>query len=117
MTGLLRTQAISIGHQGEEGVGSLPTGHVGAQVDGHQVAGEEKLHPLSALRQDEHVPTIAGTLIHPVAAEYRIVKLSKTLLHHGSIVAQWICLHGDAQEKAKVIDAIVQGLNVKYQDK
>jgi len=101
-----KTLSISVGHQGEKGVGSLATGHKGAQVNGHQVAGEEDLLSLGALRKDQHISPIGGALVHPVTAEHRVVEILKALLHLGSIVAQWICLQCDSQQKAHIEDAI-----------
>jgi len=112
-----KTLAISVGHQGEKGVGSLATGHKGAQVNGNQVAGKKDLLSLGALREDQHISPIGGALVYPVAAEYRVVELLKAFLHLGSIVAQWICLQCDSQQKAHVEKAIRQGIHIKYQAK
>jgi len=98
--------AISVGHHGEKGVGSLATGHKGAQVNGNQVAGEEDLLSLGALREDQHISPIGGALVHPVAAEYRVVEILKALLHLGSIIAKWKSLQCEAQQKAHIEDAI-----------
>jgi len=81
------------------------------------VAGEKDLLSLGALREDQHISPIGGALVHPVAAEYRVVELLKAFLHLRSIVAQWICLQCDSQQKAHVEKAIRQGIHIKYQAK
>jgi len=106
--------AISVGHQGKKGVGSLATGHKGAQVDGHQVAGEKDLLSLGALRKDQHISPIGGALVYPVAAEYRVVELLKAFLHLGSIITKWESLQSEAQQKAHIKDAIRYGLHIEY---